>query len=315
MIEELGSIGAEKFENAQQYLLPNEEVHLVCQTHSGFLILSSRRVVLLNETNRSEYRIERAIPYDCVLGFEPKKDDRFMINGIVLDTYGCHTKEIESLEVKAPKGHKGENKIDVRSRFQSTMSQCFDVVEKIRESEEFTRDIPVTRDFSYLQQMPENLKQNAILDLNTILRDQPVHDKLVHEALKFLGNEPFLLEESLRDGRDKESGVLFAAGTQGYYWIRGKKQGRFLSNVLVDMVEWENIRCFAHQWHRESDIINVTYSLTKDGNETTIEYLWSPISNVDTHEYPWLLQQLNGPWILADISFKYSGKPRLTYYY
>ena len=113
MIGELGPTGAEKFENAQRYLLPNEEVHLVCQTHRGFLILSSRRVVLLNEKSRSEYRIERAIPYDCVFGFEPKKDDRFMINGIVLDTYGCHTKEIESLEVKAPKGHKGENKIDV----------------------------------------------------------------------------------------------------------------------------------------------------------------------------------------------------------
>jgi len=70
-IDDLGPSGAEKFESAQQYLLPNEDVQLVCQIRKGFLVLSSRRVVLLKEESRSEYRVEKAIPYDCILGFDP----------------------------------------------------------------------------------------------------------------------------------------------------------------------------------------------------------------------------------------------------
>ncbi len=313
--DNLGFSGAEKFERAKQYLLPNEDVQLVCQTQKGFLVLSSRRVVLLKEESQSEYRVEKAIPYDCILGFEPKNPDRVEISGIALDQYGRHTKETQSFEVKAPRGARGKNKTDVRSHFQSTMSRCFDVVEEIRSSDAFTTDPPPVRNYSYLEKMPESLTHNAILDLNTILRDQPVHDQLIHEAVKFLGNEPFLLEESLRDGTDKDNGVLFAAGKKGYFWIQGKKQGRFISNVIVDTIEWANIRCFTHRWHNESAIINATYTLTKDGNETTKEYLWSPSTNDGTSKYPWLLQELNGPWILADILYKYSGKPSFTSYH
>jgi len=189
------------------------------------------------------------------------------------------------------------------------MSCCLSVVEEIRSSDSFSSDIPPVRNYSYLEQMPESLTHNAILDLNTILRDQPIHDLLVHEAVKILGSKPFLLEESLRDGTDKDNGVIFAAGKNGYFWIQGRKHGRFMSNVIVDIVEWANIRCFAHRWHNESAIIDATYTLTKDGKETTMAYQWSPSINDDTLQYPWLLQQLNGPWILADIMYKYSGKP------
>jgi len=195
------------------------------------------------------------------------------------------------------------------------MSCCLSVVEEIRSSDSFSSDIPPVRNYSYLEQMPESLTYNAILDLNTILRDLPVHDQLVREAVKFLGNEPFFLEESLRDGTEKDNGVLFAAGKNGYFWIQGKKQGRFITNVIVDTVEWTNIRCFTHLWHNEGAIIDATYTLTRDGNEITKEYFWSPSNNGDTHAYLWLLQELNGPWILADIIYKYSGKPSFTSYH
>ncbi len=307
--EDLAPSGAKKFERAKQYLLPNEDVQLVCQTHKGFLVLSSRRVVLLKEESRSEYHIEKAIPYDCILSFEPKKSDRYEVSGIALDRYGNHTNETKSIEVKAPRTEGGESKDNVRNHFQSTMSRCFDVVEKIRSSDAFTSDQPPVRDYSYLEQLPESLTRNAKLDLNTILQDKPAHDELVHEAVKFLGNEPFLLEESLRDGTNRENGVLFAAGTQGYFWIQGKKRGRFMSNVIVDTVEWTNILCFKHQWHHEAANIDATYTLTEDGRDSTVLYQWAPTVHEDTLQFPWLLQQLNGPWILADVMYKYSGKP------
>jgi hypothetical protein len=307
--ETLGFAGVVKFEKARQYLLPNEDVQLVCQTREGFLVLSSRRFLLLKEDSRSKYNIEKAIPYDCIQGFKQKKADRVEILGIVLDQYGRHTSEIRSFEVKVPRGESGENKSEVRDRFQSAMSRCSSVIEEIRKSDEFTEEIPLAQDYSCLEQLPESLIRNAILDLNTILRDQPVHDELVHEAMKFLGSEPFILEESLRDGNDRENGVLFAAGKQGYYWILGKKRGRFMSNVIVDTVEWDNIRCFTYQWQSHEAIIDATYTPTRDGRESTMQYQWKPIVNDDTLHYPWLLQQLNGPWILADVMYKCSGKP------
>jgi hypothetical protein len=296
MIENLGSSGYERFKLARQYLLLNEDVQLVCQTREGFLVLSNRRIVLLKEETQSKYNITKAIPYDCIIGFEPKKADRFEVSASVLDQFGKNTGETMSFEIRAPKG-------ETKSRFQSTMEQFSEVVHKIGDSTE------TTLDWTYLTKMPESLTHNAILDLNTVLRDQPVHDKLVHEAVKFLGAEPFLLEESLRVGEDRNNGVLFAAGTKGYYLVRGKKQGRFMINVIVDTVEWENVRCFAHQWHRENGIIYATYSLTGDGKVTTTEYQWSLPLDEDTLQYPWLLQRLNGPWILADISYRYSGRP------
>lgn len=307
--ENLRPTGDEKFERAKEYLLPNEDVHLVCQTQMGFLVLSSRRVVLLKEEKRSKYSIEKAIPYDCILGFEPKKPERVDVSAIALDQYGCHTNEIRSFKVKAPRTERGESKAEVRSHFQSTMSWCFGVVEEIRRSDAFTSNQPPVCDYSYLEQMPESLTRNAKLDLNTILQDKPAHDELVHEAIEFLGNEPFFLEESLRDGNDKENGVLFAAGTQGYFWIQGKKHGRFMSDVIVDTVEWNNIRCFSHCWQTENDCIFATYTLTLGGSESTMEYQWSPLKNENTIQFPWLLQPLNGPWILADVMYKHSGKP------
>jgi hypothetical protein len=283
-------------ERVKQYLLPNEDVRLACQIRRGFLILSSRRIVILNEKGPTGTNIELVIPYDCVLNIGSEKTDRFGISGRVLDQYGRDTGETKSFEIRAPKG-------EALFHVQSTVNQCSEVVEKNRSSR------PPKLDLSYLEKMPESLTHNAFLDLNTVLRDQPVHDNLVHEAVKFLGNEPFLLEESLRDGNDKENGVLFAAGTRGYYWIRGKKLGRFMSDVIVDTVEWENVRCFTHLWHQKHPLIYATYSHTKGGKATTIEYQWSPTINDDTLSFPWLLQPLNGPWILADVMYRCTGTP------
>lgn len=285
-----------KFAGIEQYLLPNEDAHLACQTRTGSLVLSSRRIAIVNEKGPPGSYIEQAIPYDCILSIESKKADRFAISGRVLDRFGRDMDETKTIEIRAPKG-------ETSSQFQSTMNQCSDIVDEIRNSE------PPRLDLSYLDEMPESLTRNAILDLNTVLRDRPAHNELVHEAVKFLGLEPFLLEESLRDGNDRENGILFAAGTHGYYWIQGKKQGRFMSHVVVDTVEWENVRCFVNPWHQEHPTIYATYSLTKDGKETMAEYQWSPLVDENTLQYPWLLQQLNGSWILADVMYKCSGKP------
>ena len=285
------------FEWVQQYLLPNEDVRFACQTRSGFLVLSNRRIVIVDEKGPIGSHIRLAIPNDSVLSIESKKADRVEIIGNVQDRFGSDTEETKSFEIRAPKG-------ETQSQFQSTMKQCSEVIDDFRNA-----SVPHT-DLSYLENMPDSLTRNAVLDLNTILRDQPVPDALVHEAVKFLGDEPFLIEESLRDGNDRENGVLFAAGKHGYYWIQGKKQGRFMSDVIVDTIEWENVRCFTHLWHHDHPTIFATYSLTKGGNETTIEYQWSPTLNDNTRTFPWLLQPLNGLWILADVMSRCIGTPK-----
>jgi hypothetical protein len=300
-LEGLKQSGAGDLERIKQYLLPNETVRFVCKTQRGYLVLSDRRVVFLKDEGKSGYIIDRVMPYDCVLGVESRKSDSFEVSGRVLNKFGEPTNTTKSIEVRAPKGDKGESKADVLGHFESTMNQFFDVVEEIRSS-----GVP-DLDLSYLKKMPESLTRDAVLDLNTILRDQPVPDELVHEAVKLLGDEPFLLEESLRSGNDNENGVLFAAGTQGYYWIRGKKEGRFMSDVIVDTVEWENVRCFTHLWHLKHPLIYATYSLTRGGKETTIEYQWSPPLNDSTRPFSWILQPLNGPWILADVKSRCTG--------
>jgi len=287
MIEELEST------NAKECLLPNEKVQFATRTRSGFLVLSSRRIVILKQRKQREYTIERAIPYDCIDGFETKKSDRLVVSGTGLDKYGDHTSETESLELRIP-------------QIDSIMDQCMEVMERVRSS---ASNPPSPRDYSYLEKLPQSLTHNAMLDLNTILRDQPVHNELVYEAAKFLGDEPFLLEESLRDGDDRENGVLFAAGRQGYFWIQGVKSGRFMSNVVVDTVEWENVRYCVYQWRLDKSRFSVTYSKTKGGNNVTTPFLWNPPNNEDTSQYPWLLQQMNGPWIFADIVHRHSGKP------
>lgn len=277
----------------RSYLLPNEKVEFACRIQSGFVILSSRRFVILQEESRDVYRIEKAIPFGCISSIEQKKIDRFEITGTVLDQYGRRRSETRSFTVIAPK--------DAPEEFQSTMNRCVNFLEDIRNLDRK----PPLNDCVYLDHMPTSLTKNARLDLNTVLRDQPIPDSLVHEAIEFLGAEPFLLEESLKAANDNENGILFAVGKQGYYWIKGKKTGRFMSNVIVDTVEWDNIQSFSYRWDSENAIIDVTYSLTSDGKGLTTQYQWSPSVNSETLQYPWLIQQMNGPWILADIFSKY----------
>ena len=82
-----------------------------------------------------------------------------------------------------------------------------------------------------------------------------------------------------------------------------------MSNVIVSIVEWDKIRCFTHRWHDETTVIDAIYTLTEAGKELTMKYQWSPSTTDDTIQYPWLLQEMNGPWILADVAYKCSGKP------
>ncbi|MGY5874988.1 MAG: hypothetical protein RTU30_04515 [Candidatus Thorarchaeota archaeon] len=313
MIEDLEPSGVEKYESAKECLLPNEDILFVCQILNGFLVLSARRVVFLLQDNQRNYRIERVIPYDCVLGFSQMNADRFRATGITLDHNGCYELLVErpepeymtkEFDIKAPRPEKGENKSDVIAHFQTTMSLVSDVLDITKSS---FKEPPPYLDYSYMKKLPTSLTNNAILDLNIVLQDMPIHDELYHEAAKFLGSETFLLEESLRDGLQRKNGVLFAAGILGYIWIQGEKEGRYMANVLVDKVEWDNIRCFAHRWQTEDNIIEATYSLQKDTTELSVSYIWRPTANQDTPQ--WLSQELNGPWLLADVMYKYSGKP------
>ncbi len=317
-IYDLGPLGTQKFVIAQRCLLPNENIELVCQIERGFLVLTDRRVVLLKSKKVPAFNVEMVIPYDCLLGFVPEKERRVTVNAIPLDIYGCHifqTKEsdgsyeTQTFVIKAPKGEQGEDKNDVKKIFRSTMDLAPDILNEMKKTIALTDKFPPKRDYVYLDKMPEFLTQNALLDLNTVLQDKPIHDKLHHEASKFLGADPFLLEESLRDGKDSNNGILFAAGEQGYIWIQGKKKGRFLSNVLVDKIEWENIRCLANQWQLRNSIIEMTYSLQRGRTVKTIPYIWKPAAAEHDPVQSWLFQPLNGPWILADLMYKYAGKP------
>ena len=282
------------FETVRPYLLPNEDVEFICRILGGFIVLSRRRFVLLKEKKNDVYSIEKAIPYSCISGIEQKKIDRFEVSGFVLDQYGRHTRETKFFLVRAPREEK--------EGFQSTLNQCIDVLQEMKNSDSKAAHY----DNSYLDSMPESLTRNARLDLNTILRDQPIPDTLVQEAEEFLSTKPFIIEESLRAANDKENGILFAVGKRGYYWIQGMKIGRFMSNVIIDTVEWSNIQSISYRWNDENAIIDVTYSLTSNGKSSTTQYQWSPSANNETIQYPWLLQCMNGPWILADIISKHS---------
>ena len=277
----------------EQYLLPNEDVRIVCRTRSGHLVLTNRRVALVHIRRQLGHLIERSVLIEHILDIEQTKTDRFRIYARVVDHYGKDIGTIESFEVRAPKG------ADF-SDFFSAMNRFPDIVEELSSSG------PQQLDLSYLEKLPKRLTKDAVLDLNTILRDQPQHNELVPEARKFLGDKPFILEDCLRDGTDRENGFLFAAGKNGYYWIQGKKQGRFMTNVIVDTVEWDNFLCFVHQWNSTNANIFATYSLIKGGRQTIREYLWAPPTSDDVIEYPWLLQERNGPLILTDVWRKYS---------
>ena len=287
-IEGLTDSGIGKFEKARQILLPNEDPHFVCQIQKGFFVISKRRAAILKEDGQIGYRIMNVFPHDSITEIKMKKTDRAEI------VY--HTDGIQAIEIKAPQGVRGENKSELGKHFQSMMSKAMNYLGISSE----------THDVTYLERIPECLTRNAILDLNTILQDQPNPDELVHEATKFLGSNPFLLEESLRDGEDKENGILFAAGEKGYFSIQGKKDGRFMSNVVVDTVEWDNIRCIKHQWHYDPPLINVTFSLIQGGKETTMKYQWAPPPTDEILQFPWFLQSMNGPYIFEDIVYKYT---------
>ncbi len=309
LVDDLSPTGNWEFERASSYLLPNEVVLFVCQILNGFLVLTSRRVVFI-KLDRKQYQIERAIPLDCVLECSIQREDKARVSAITLDKFGCHEfnddqqlKSIE-LEIRAPRPDRGEDKKEVIDRFYSTIRQLPNVLDQTNKK---TTKHPSPLDYSYLENMPRCLTYDTILDLNTVLQDMPIHDELYHEAVKFLGVQAFLATESLKDGTQRENGVLFAAGNQGYIWIRGVKKGRFMTNVLVDKVEWEHIRCFAHRWQSNDSKILATYSLQKDTTELSASYVWSPLPGQDIFQWVW--QELNGPWILADLMYKYSERP------
>lgn len=303
----LGVSGAKRFKEARKCLLPNESVQSACEVKQGFLVLSDRRIVVLYESKLMGYEIGHVVPYDCLVGFKQVKPDRKDLLGVALDQYGCHLPERRSLALRAPIVKRGENKTDVKKRFQSAVDRCSQAAGEIKLTQSIASEAPPPRSYSYLSDLPSSLTYNALLDLNAVLEDWPVYNELHQKTQKYLGDNPFLLEESLRDGSDKESGALFAAGHSGYIWVRGKKKGRFIKGVLADSVDWRNVRCFAYRWQNDRGIIDATYCLTKDGKESTVQYLWNPPFKGDVPKYPWLLQPLNGPWILADVAYKYSG--------
>ena len=77
------------------------------------------------------------------------------------------------------------------------MNRFVSALDDLRSSEISSGEIPPPRNISYLEVLPDSLTHNAILDLNNVLQDKPIHDELFHEATKFLGNDAFILEESL----------------------------------------------------------------------------------------------------------------------
>ncbi len=317
-IDDLGPLGFQKFEIAQKCLLPNENIEFVCQIERGFLVLTDRRAVLLRSEKEPSFNVEMVIPYDCLLGIDLGKEGRVSVSAIPLDIYGCkisQTKEndasyeTKAFVIKAPKSEKGEDKKDVKKVFHLTIESASDIIDEMKKPIPSTYEFPPKRDYTYLDKMPDFLTRNAILDLNSVLQDKPIHNELQPEALMFLGANPFLLEESLKDGRDSENGILFAAGNEGYIWIQGKKKGRFLSNVLVDKIEWENIRCFANQWQITNSIIHASYSLQRGRTVKTIPYIWKPAPGEHDLEQSWLFQPQNGSWIFADLMYKFARTP------
>jgi hypothetical protein len=310
-VKDLAPSGAVKFETASACLLPNEFTRFVCEIHEGFLVLTNRRIVLLGITNKTDYEIQLVLPFDCYHQITQIKPSHFRIEGIPLDENGQLEASGASIpiDIRPPKTNRKVRKTDVRDHFQRTMNLFHGVLEDLKETPQTGQDIPPPLDYSYLDNLPKSLTDNAMLDLNTILEDKPLHHELWHEAKKFLGDDPFLLEESLRAGNDPTNGVLLAAGDKGFIWIQGRKSGRFISSVLVDKLEWDNIKCFIHRWQTKKPIIETRYSLQKGMKEVAVEFTWELPINRDTVCYPWLIQKMNGPWILADIMYMYSGVP------
>ena len=306
-----------KFNQAKSCLLPNERIEYVCDILEGFLVQTNRRVLSLIKGRQSGYNLGWAMPSDCFQELTPIKSGVFRVTGINLDEHGCHEfanqrkYKATYFDIKMPKPDRGVSKAEVRDHFSKSISFFHEKAKHLREVVS-KQDEPPTLDYSYLDEMPTSLVDNAILDLNTILEDKPIHNELLDEARKFLGDAPFFIEESLRDAADPHNGILLAVGKKGYIWIRGLKSGRFMTNVLVDKAEWSNIKGFVYRWQNAPPIIESTYSLQRGMKDYTIQYTWSPILNSDVRKQPWLVQRLNGPWILSDILNRYSESAILT---
>ncbi len=298
------------FQVAIKCLIPNESILSALEILNGFLILTNRRLVQTTASGIQSYTIHRVLPHECIQSIETKKPDEIEILGKPLDSYGRYTiDERDRISIKAPKQEKGESKEQVQNQFMKGTKALSQVIRDIHQkSALYSVPVRSKEETLYLMDLPLSLTRNAILDLNTILQDKPYPNELHHEALKYLGTEAFLLEESLRDYNDTENGVLFAAGNKGIIWIRGIKKGRFMKNVLVETVDWENIKCITHQWQNLDNPMQVIYLLTKNGEDNQICVTWNPSINDDVMDYPWLIQSANGPWIIADLMYRYTGK-------
>lgn len=274
------------FQIASQVLIPNEKPYIVCQVSKGFLIVTDRRVISLCEDKILGYRIEKSAQFTNVRDYDSL---------------------VRLFDVKEHQRIPGESKEDVRDYFQSTLHRCVEVIHDLSDSQRKGNGLP-SRSVSYLDDLPSSLTRDALLDLNTILDDQPLDDKLVPRAMDFLGFQAVLIEETLREAGNIENGILFAAGQKGYYWVRGQKQGRFLSNVIVDTVEWNNVHAIGQRWRNEQPIIMVTYSQVSGGNPITMEYQWAPPINEETLQVPWSVEPSNGAYIFEDVVFKCTGR-------
>jgi hypothetical protein len=267
-------------------LIPNERPHIVCQISQGFLIVSSRRILSVHEQGKKGYNVSKSVPFDAITGYDSL---------------------MRTFEIIEPRRISGESKANVREYLESTLSRCVEVIDELRDPEKVRAGL-TSRTLSYLGDFPKCLTQDALLDLNTVIEDQPIDDNLVARASNFLGTDPIFIEETLRDSEHKESGILLAAGKKGFFWVRGQKQGRFLTNVVVDTVEWSNIQVLESWWKNDSCLIVVTYSLVEGGKPITMEYQWVPPINDETLRVPWFIQSSNGPYIFEDIMYKYTGR-------
>jgi len=282
-------------------LLPNELILHKLDIENGSVYLTNRRLVVVSHKKVKDGEIVSAIPYDCLKNVSIQKERFVAFNALLLDEKGVITKQSRELRFNIPKTKIAEDKSSILERYRTIAESILQSIKDIQDSMNIA-----THNLSYLSDLPKILTQNAILDLNTVLQDQPIPDYLYHEAVKFLGDDAFLLEESLRDGENPEDGILFAAGVKGYILIRGKKSGRFMTDVLIDKVEWANIKALVYHWQNENSIMHMNYALQKGHRMKTVSYIWNPPCTKMNSSYRWLCEKNNGPWILADLMFKYS---------
>ena len=285
----LGPSGMERLATARKVLVPSENLRLVYQTREGFLMVTTRRITLLQEDKQQGYLIRQTMPLDSFNGIESIGSDGARINGA----------NHPAMEVRASKRVKGEGKLDAKHRLHKAMMQ---IPETLAQLHTEPRIAPKTE---YLDSIFEALTNNGILDLNTVLKDHPDNEALHHEPAQFLGEGYFVVEQCLRDGDNPENGVLFAAGLKGYYWIQGRKHGRFLQDVSVQQVEWDLITSVTQD---AEGIIQLVYRLHEDGRELQQSFQWAPPMSESTIQLPWVSQKLNGLMILKDIISRYTGK-------